>query len=188
MGEGKKDVVIFTSAKEKLHLASTSVLLCARATEDFPPVHLSVAPDTWLYHSCYHHQASGMQTDTVIHCLNIILTPHWTVSSGEISDSFPIFMTSSTLLSAICGMMVIPHFYSCHSRWVKGSVLHCRTTTFMMWETGVAHSSYYSTCTQWRQYFSYLMEWWKNSHHHCQATSRKPGPWKRGRRKGKEKC
>lgn len=35
-------------------------------------LHLS----TLLCHCYHHHQASGMQTDTVMHCLGIILTPH----------------------------------------------------------------------------------------------------------------
>lgn len=64
------------------------------------PVHISVAPNsTLLYHSYHHHQASGMQTDAVIHCLNIILNPHWTVSCAEISASF------LSLLYTICVMM-----------------------------------------------------------------------------------
>lgn len=183
MGEGgkkKKDVVIcFTSAKEKnsMWLKPLWLYMCVIQT--------TLHPSTWLHHYCYHHQASGMQTDTVSRCLNIILNPHWTDSSAEISASFLIFTTSSSLKFVEWWkfhIIVIPVMVG---GW-KGSVLRRKTTIFMTW--GGTHSSSYYMCTKNHSEGSIFLTWWRKSHHHHhQATSEEPGPWKRDKeREGKE--
>lgn len=63
----EKNCHIYTGAGTNLHLVTVTFSMCVSETENSPPVHLSSTPG--------NHPPSGMQTDTVIFCLNIIFKP-----------------------------------------------------------------------------------------------------------------
>lgn len=125
----EKNCHIYTGAGKNLHLVTVTFSMCVSETENSPPVHLSSTPG--------NHPPSGMQTDTVIFCLNIIFKPLLDSQRGgniRLISHLHDFLYSSDYNLWNDGNST---FLLVSQQVGEGKCVCGMTTIFIMWETGL---------------------------------------------------